>query len=513
MIPDGKSQPSGAVCSFTRWRSDRTNALSSELPFVVKKYTLPFAVPLLGLALVSGTGPLFRALPSVSEPPTARPNVVILLADDLGYGDLGCYGNPVIQTPYLDRLAASGLKLTHCYASSPVCSPSRAGLLTGKTPTRLGIHDWIPENSVVHLRRGETTIARLLQQAGYQTGFFGKWHLNGFFNQPQHPQPSDHGFDYCFATQHNARPSHRNPQNFVRNGQPLGTLEGYACQIVADEVANWLQNRDKTRPFFQHVCFHEPHELIASPEEWVNRYAGATPPERAVYHASVSNLDAAVGKILAALEREGVRDNTLVIFTSDNGPNTNNGNPGTARSYGTAGPLRGRKLWLYEGGIRVPGIVSWPGRIAPNQVSDAPTSNLDFLPTLAALAGVKVSTDSLDGVDLSPQWVRQRAVRRSKPLFWFYYNALDRPRVAMREGDYKLVGIPEQPVARIPATDVPGENRKIKSLSVTKFELYDLRADPAETRDLAPSNPRQARVMAARMQQRQREVLAESPDW
>ena len=470
----------------------------------------------LTVALVTSSSVRISPLP-------ARPNVVILLADDLGYGDLGCFGNPVIKTPNLDRLAASGLKLTSCYASAPVCSPSRAGLLTGKTPTRLGIHDWIPENSVMHLRREEPTLASVLKRAGYQTGLFGKWHLNGYFNQPQQPQPNDHGFDYYFATQNNARPSHRNPDNFVRNGQALGTLTGYSCQIVADEAVNWLKNRDKSRPFFQHVCFHEPHEPVASPGELVDAYAASTPPARAEYYANVSNLDAAIGKIMAALEGEGLLDNTLVLFTSDNGPETLNRYPGSARSYGTAGPLRGQKLWLYEGGIRVPGLVSWRGRIPPNQVSDVPISNLDFMPTLASLAGATVATETLDGIDLSPLWLqghagrrhagRRYAGRRSKPLFWFYYNALDRPRVVMREEDWKLVGFPEVPVAGIPPARLPSENQAIKSLRVTQFELYNLRTNPAETRDVATEFPRQTRAMADRMLNRQQAVLAECRDW
>ena len=454
-------------------------------------------------------------LPANPPPPPApaRPNVVILLADDLGYGDLGCFGNAFIQTPHLDRLAAGGLKLTHCYASAPVCSPSRAGLLTGKTPTRLGIHDWIPENSAMHLRREETTLATVLKRAGYQTGLFGKWHLNGRFNQPQQPQPNDHGFDHYFATQNNASPSHRNPTNFVRNGQAVGKVEGYSCQIVADEAVHWLQNRDKTRPFFQYVCFHEPHEPVASPDDLVKTYATSTPTERAEYYANVSNLDAAVGKILAALDQEGVLDNTLVIFTSDNGPETLNRYPASTRSYGTAGPLRGMKLWLSEGGIRVPGIVSWRGRIAPNQVSDVPVSNVDFLPTLAALAGATVATETLDGVDVSPVWLQNRPVRRPKPLFWFYFNALDRPRVVMREGDWKVAGIPEGNPARIPAPKLPGANQAVKSLEFKQFELYNLRTDPAETRNLAGSVPKRTQALIDRMQKRQRAVLAECPDW
>ena len=156
----------------------------------------------------------------------SRPNLVVVLADDLGYGDLGCYGNAAVRTPHLDRFAAEGLRLTDCYAAAANCSPARAGLMTGRTPYRAGIHNWIPMHSPMHLRREEMTVATLLRGAGYDTCHAGKWHLNGRFNQPDQPQPSDHGFEHWFSTQNNALPSHRNPDNFVRNGEPVGPLSG-----------------------------------------------------------------------------------------------------------------------------------------------------------------------------------------------------------------------------------------------------------------------------------------------
>ena len=172
-----------------------------------------------------------RASAQPAERERRKANFVIMLADDLGYGDVGCYGS-AIRTPAIDALARDGVRLTDCYASAPVCSPSRAGMLTGRTPTRLGIHDWIPAGSPVHLRKEEITIPKLLKQVGYATCHVGKWHCNGKFNSPEQPQPGDHGFDHWFSTQNNAGPSHENPRNFVRNGVRAGPLEGYSSELI-----------------------------------------------------------------------------------------------------------------------------------------------------------------------------------------------------------------------------------------------------------------------------------------
>ncbi len=167
------------------------------------------------------------AAPALLSAQAKQPDIVIVLTDDLGYGDLSCFGHPNIKTPNLDRFATQGIRFTDCYAAAPVCSPSRCGLLTGRTPTRLGVYDWIPEKSPMHLQRSEQTFAKLLQQTGYATAHIGKWHCNGLFNSPAQPQPNDHGFDHWVATQNNSLPSHKDPVNFVRNGQPVGPLAGF----------------------------------------------------------------------------------------------------------------------------------------------------------------------------------------------------------------------------------------------------------------------------------------------
>ena len=281
----------------------------------------------------------------IIPPATAaeRPNFLIILCDDLGYGDLGCYGHPQIKTPNLDRLAGEGLRFTDCYAAAPVCSPSRAGMLTGRTPQRCGIYDWIPEGSPMHLRRCEMTVAKLLKSAGYATCLTGKFHCNGLFNSPEQPQPGDQGFDYWFATQNNAIPSHHNPVNFVRNGKPVGPLTGYSSTIIVDEALHWLRDRDTSKPFCLFVWFHSPHEPVATGEKFVNMYTGDEPAERRIYYGNVTQMDDEVGRLLKNIDDMGLRDDTFVFFSSDNGPETLNRYRGASRSLWIARPTPGHE--------------------------------------------------------------------------------------------------------------------------------------------------------------------------
>ncbi len=438
-----------------------------------------------------------------------RPNFLIILCDDLGYGDIGCFGHPAIKTPNLDGLAKAGIRMTDCYSAAPVCSSSRAGLMTGRTPSRIGIYDWIPAGHPMHLTREEITIATLLKNAGYATCHVGKWHLNGKFNQPDQPQPGDHGFEHWMSTQNNAGPSHENPANFVRNGERIGVQQGFSCQIVADEAIGWLKDkRDKQKPFFQFVCFHEPHEPIASPPDLVEAYmplakkpiedtrgkpgtsANADPDSerdnlgRAMHWANVANVDRAVGRILAALEEQKLVENTLVLFTSDNGPETLNRYPTGWRSHGSPGPLRGMKLHCYDGGFRVPGIVRWPARIKPGETVSEPVCSLDLLPTFCELAGIDPPQDrTLDGISIAALW-QGKEFKRTNPLFWHYYRSLTGPKAAMRDGDWMVLGAWES-TALSPGVVVRGDVELIKTRKLSRFELYNLASDIGQTTDLA----------------------------
>jgi len=437
-----------------------------------------------------------------------RPNVLLILCDDLGYGDVGCFGNDTIRTPRLDRLASEGARLTSCYAPAPVCSPSRAGFLTGRTPYRSGVYDWIPAGHSMHLPRDEVTVASLLRSAGYATGHFGKWHLNGHFNDPRHPQPSDHGFDHWFSTQNNAAPSHRNPRNFVRNGEAVGETSGFSCQIVADEAIEWMTGRAaEERPFFAFICFHEPHEPVDSPAALVETYPEATKRGEALYRANVTNMDDAVGRLLDALEAIGEADQTLVWFTSDNGPETLDRYAGAWRSHGSPGPLRGMKLSLYEGGIRVPGIVRWPGRTAPESVIDEPISGVDLLPTLCEIAGVEPGERFLDGTSVVAALDGGR-VEREVPLHWHYDNAIGAPKTAMRVADWVYVAPTSAGrVGRIDARAVDA----IHAATLTPGELYDLRFDLAQEVDRVRLEPDQASSMRVLLERLREEVVASAP--
>jgi len=366
-----------------------------------------------------------------SRPPHAsstRPNILLVIADDLGYGDLGCYGHPEIKTPHLDRFAREGLRLTSYYSAAPVCSPARAGLMTGRTPYRAGVYNQLSFMTSMHLQKDEVTVTKLLRQAGYATAQVGKWHLNGRYNLPGQPQPNDQGFDHWFAVQNNALPNHRNPYNFVRNGIPLGPLEGYSGPLVANEAVDWLTTgRDKKKPFFLYVAFNEPHEPIATDPKFAAQYQAKHPddPSRAAYYGNVTQMDDSLGRILQTLEAEGVAENTLIWFTSDNGPARTRWH-----AAGVTGGFREYKGHLYEGGIRVPGIIRWPARIKPGTTSGAPVCGIDALPTLCAAAGISPPADlRLDGMDIGPLFSGGEP-GRIQPLFWFFIYSRGLPRAA-----------------------------------------------------------------------------------
>lgn len=437
-----------------------------------------------------------------------RPNFIVILCDDLGYGDLRCYGNAEMITPNLDRFAAEGLRLTSCYASHPNCSPSRTGLMTGRTPTRVGIHNWIPMLSPMHVPQTEKTIATLLRDAGYDTALSGKWHLNGWFNLTGQPQPNDHGFNHWFATQNNCLPNHHNPYNFVRNGIPVGPLKGYAADLVTDEAAYWLRElRDQTKPFFLFVSYHEPHEPIATAPKYEKLYP-SDDPSHAPHHGNITQMDAAFGRLMKTLDQLKLRENTLVFFTSDNGPAKTAFHPN-----GSAGPLRDKKGFIADGGIRVPGILRWPGRTKVGRTSDEPVIGTDILPTFCELAGINIPSDrTLDGSSIVPLF-SGKPIKRHTPLYWHFYAASGAQKVAIRMGDWKLSAEMDAPPVRSRGGIDSQDQRTIKTAGLAKMELYHLKSDIAETTDLKSSEPKRFARMKKILEAKYREVQAESPTW
>jgi arylsulfatase A len=429
-----------------------------------------------------------------------RPNILILFADDMGYQDVACFGGP-IKTPRIDQLASEGMRFTDFYAGAPNCSPSRAALMTGRISSRTGIYNYIPPAHGTHLPADEITITKLLQDKGYDTGLFGKWHLSHTNPESTQPKPADYGFDYTFCTRNNAEPSHKDPDCFYRNGKPVGKLEGYSCQLVADETIGWLEAREEAAPpFFAYVAFHEPHKKLASPPDLVAEYADAGKAD-ALYFANIANLDRAIGRILDALDDQGLAKNTFVFFASDNGPWRN----------GSQGPLRGKKSDIWDGGIRVPGIIRWPGHVKADQTTTQPAGVVDMLPTLSAVAGMNAPSDrAIDGTDLSPLF-RGQTLLRETPLFWYFYRV--NPQLALRDGDWALIGRIDDPVKKrthwLASTDMPF----IKGSTPTHFELYNLRDDIGQQHDLSAKEPERLAAMKAAMKKLHAEVVAEGDDW
>ncbi len=428
-----------------------------------------------------------------------NPKFIVFLTDDLGWGDLACYGHPAIQTPHLDQFAAEGVRFTQAYSACGVCSPSRASILTGRTPYRNGVWRWLPVGNEAHLRESEITIPEVLKPLGYETMHSGKWHLNGYFNSPEQPQPDDHGFDWWFATQNNAAPDHRNPTNFVRNGEEVGPLEGFSAPLVAEEAIHWLkEKRDAEKPFFMTVWTHEPHLPIESDPEFQKLYEEFDDPGIRQHHGNVTQLDHAFGMLMKAVDELGLREDTFVIFTSDNGPEGNGlGNPKDLesqrnRTRGSTGGLRGRKRDSHEGGIRVPAIVRWPGHTEAGTVSEVPIIGSDIFTTVLDIVGAKIPSDrTIDGVNLIPALSGEK-LERAVPLFWRTHIAPAQSHAAMRIDEWKLV------------VDQDLQN----------WQLYQIEDDWKEENDLAATKPEKLAEMKSRFMEVWDAVEEEGPsEW
>jgi arylsulfatase A-like enzyme len=392
---------------------------------------------------------VLAAAGAVAQTTPRRPNVILIMTDDQGYGDLSGHGNARLETPNLDRFAAESVEFTRFTVSS-VCAPTRASLLTGRYALRCGVHGVTGGKET--MRRNEVTVARALQAAGYRTALFGKWHLGE--NYPYVPHAS--GFDEFvgFRLGHWSRyfdsPSER-------NGKPE-QLKGYVTDALTNEAIGFAE-RNRARPFFLYLALNAPHSPYQAPDKYFDRHKDLGDPELAAIHAMVENIDDNVGRLLAALDRLKLRDGTIVIFLCDNGPQT--------QRYVSG--LRGRKGQVYEGGTRSPFFLRWPGHMEAGRKVDRVAAHIDVFPTLLELCGVKAPSAGLpvDGVSLAPL-LSATAGERAWP-----------PRLIFSHADHQ----PD------PLKPFPGSVRDQRWKMVNGAELYDLVADPAEAKNVAAENP------------------------
>ncbi len=362
---------------------------------------------------------------------SSKPNVVLILADDLGYGELGCQGSKDIPTPSIDSIAASGVRFTDGYVSCPVCSPTRAGLLTGRYQQRFG-HEFNPgpgPAAAFGLPEGETLLPERLKAAGYRTGLVGKWHLGV---RPD-SRPLARGFDEFFGFlggAHAYLPGQAAPENPVLRGDTPVREEEYLTDAFAREAVSFIE-RSQGRPFFLYLAFNAVHTPLQAPEKYTSRFSSIPPGNRRTFAGMLSAMDDAVGRVLATLRRLGLEEDTLVFFLSDNGGPTRQTTSGN-------GPLRGYKGQVWEGGIRVPFMAQWKGRFPEGRTVSAPVIALDIVPTVLAAAGA-AQPAGLDGRDLTPLLTGSGTDSPGRSLYWRFGE-----QKAVRAGSWKLVRTPAE---------------------------------------------------------------------
>ena len=413
------------------------------------------------------------AAPLQAAPASRSPNIVLIFCDDMGYADVGCFGAKGYQTPNLDRLARQGIRFTDFYVPQAVCSASRIALLTGCYPNRVGILGALGPAAKIGIHSNELTMAEMLKARGYATAIYGKWHLG----RPAPFLPTAHGFDDYFGLPYSNDMWPRHPQT-PTNYPPLPLLEGTnVVQLMPDQtqLTTWYTERavkfidaHHDRPFFLYVPHNMPHVPLFVSE----KFAGKT--RRGLYGDVIAEIDWSVGQILAALTQHKLDDNTLVIFTSDNGPWLSYGD-----HAGSANGFREGKGTAWDGGTRVPFIARWPGHIPKGKVCREPAMTLDLLPTIAKLTGGQLSTNPIDGLDIWRLLAGARGAKSPHESLWFYWgNELH----AIRSGPWKL-HFPHSYVKPAP----PGHGGQPGKMTNPKtgLALYNLEQDPGETRNLA----------------------------
>ena len=455
-----------------------------------------------------------------------RPNIIFVLADDLGWSELGCYGNEFHETPNLDRLAKQGMRFTNAYAAAPVCSPYRAALLTGQHPARLGILDYLRPNSSNALPTSHVTLPEILKGNGYTTGMIGKWHLTGYHYHDGEfeVRPRDHGFDWNIGSEIKSVGNGANFWPYVFRDQGIRWLDLPENRLGKDEYLTDRLNleavdfveRNKDKPFFLYLSHYAPHTILNGRPDLVQKYREKHAPGKctrdncylckdagltgdADHHwagshnphlaAMLESIDLGIGQLTEKLDELGIAEDTIFIFSSDNGGETN---------VTSNAPLRGGKSQLYEGGVRVPLIVRWPEKIPANTVCDHPTANHDFYPTLLDAADISSApVQKLDGVSALSTWKNPALAPARTEIFWHY--PLDNPHFlggvsagAVRSGDWKLI-------------------EKFNEPTDSRFELYNLADDVSETQNLASKFPDRVNLLNEKLAAWRKKIGANIP--
>jgi arylsulfatase A-like enzyme len=457
---------------------------------------------------------LLAVAPVGHSQPVRHPNIVLVVIDDYGWADTGCYGSTYYRTPNIDRLAARGMRFTDAYAAAPVCSPTRAALMTGKHPARLRLTDWLPGRGDMPAQKllrpairqelplEETTVAEALKRTGYATALVGKWHLGGAGFEPERQ-----GFGLNVAGDHTGTPlSYFAP--FQRVGRFMPKLENapageYLPDRLTAEAERFIEQR-QDKPFFLYLPHYSVHIPMKAKPELIAKYLALPAPAQGqnnpIYAAMIESMDESIGRLMQKLEQLGLADDTVFIFTADNGGLSVKEGPDTPATDNA--PLRGGKGYLYEGGLRVPLIVAWPKRIKAGRINRTPVYSPDLFATALEIAGVK-NTTGVDGLNLLPLLTERGSIKRDA-LYWHYphysnqsINAghYDQPGGAIRQGDYKLLEFYQD----------------------DHVELYDLKHDLSERRDLAGERPRLAAEMRRKLVAWRRSVGAQmmtpNPDY
>ncbi len=448
----------------------------------------------------------------------APPNIIVIVADDLGYGDLGSYGGRAIRTPEIDALAKDGIRFTDFHASDSVCTPSRAGLLTGRYPARmgldvplmpekmswshtltiglgylagkLGIIDLATQGAATGLHQNEITLAEALRVGGYATGMVGKWHLGDFASNPAH-NPLEHGFDFYFGVPYSndmhPLPLYRNREQLVANVDDQAVLTGRYTEEAIRFIAS-----SREGPFFLYFAHTFPHRPLFASDRFQNRSKGG------IFGDTVEEVDWSVGELLAALEQYGLADNTLVVFTSDNGP----------WYQGSPGGFRGRKGQSYEGGHRVPFVARWPRRIAAGTISEEPAMNIDLFPTCLALAGLSSPADrTVDGQNILELLTVPDSVSPHQSLYFYHQGELE----GVRTGKWKYLRAINHYVWPLPLNKKSGGMSEHTTGPLPL--LFNLEIDPGESYDLSDKHSDVARRLADRMTQWEADLATNRKGW